>query len=32
VITDSEFAFGWDFYIVLLNKMLVDKLAYQIGE
>jgi len=32
VITDSEFAFGWHFYIVSVNKMLVDKLADQIGE
>ena len=32
VITDSEFAFGWHFYIVSVNKILVDKLADQIGE
>ena len=32
VMTDSEFAFGWHFYIVSVNKMLVDKLADQIGE
>ncbi len=32
VITDSEFAFGWHFYVVSVNKMLVDKLADQIGE
>jgi len=32
VITDSEFAFGWHFYIVSVNKMLVDKLADQIGD
>ena len=32
VITDSEFAFGWHFYIVSVNKMLVEKLADQIGE
>ena len=30
VITDSEFAFGWHFYIVSINKILVDKLADQI--
>ena len=32
VITDSEFAFGWHFYIVSVNKVLVDKLADQSGE
>ena len=32
VITDSEFAFGWHFYFVSVNKILVDKLAEQIGE
>ena len=32
IITDSEFAFGWHFYIVSVNKVLVDKLANQIGE
>ena len=32
VITDSEFAFGWHFYIVSVNKTLADKLAEQIGE
>ena len=32
IITDSEFAFGWHFYIVSVNKILVDKLADQIGE
>ncbi len=26
VITDSEFAFGWHFYIVSVNKILVEKL------
>ena len=31
-ITDSEFAFGWHFYVVSVNKMLADKLADQIGE
>ncbi|HIA09475.1 hypothetical protein HX833_02925 [Marine Group I thaumarchaeote] len=32
VITDSEFAFGWHFYIVSVNKILVEKLANQVGE
>ena len=32
VITDSEFAFGWHFYIVSVNKVLVEKLADQVGE
>ena len=32
VITDSEFAFGWHFYIVSVNKILVEKLAEQVGE
>tara|TARA_Y100000310_G_scaffold21189_1_gene20491 strand:+ start:131 stop:478 length:348 start_codon:yes stop_codon:yes gene_type:complete len=32
VITDSEFAFGWHFYIVSVNKVLVEKLAVQVGE
>jgi len=32
IITDSEFAFGWHFYIVSINKVLADKLADQIGE
>jgi len=32
VITDSEFAFGWHFYIVSVNKVLVEKLAEQVGE
>ena len=32
VITDSEFAFGWHFYIVSVNKALVEKLANQVGE
>ena len=32
VITDSEFAFGWHFYVVSVFKVLVDKLADQIGE
>ena len=32
VITDSEFAFGWHFYLVSVNKVLVEKLADQVGE
>ena len=32
VITDSEFAFGWHFYIVSVKKILVVKLADQIGD
>nr|AIF13381.1 hypothetical protein [uncultured marine thaumarchaeote KM3_61_H06] len=31
-ITDSEFAFGWHFYIVSINRMLIQKLADQLGE
>jgi hypothetical protein len=31
VITDSEFAFGWHFYVVAVNKDLVIKLADQLG-
>ena len=31
-ITDSEFAFGWHFYVVSVNKILVEKLAEQVGE
>jgi len=32
VITDSEFAFGWHFYVVSINKLLIQKLADQLGE
>jgi len=32
VITDSEFAFGWHFYVVSVNNILVEKLANQVGE
>ena len=32
IITDSEFAFGWHFYVVSVNKVLVEKLDDQIGE
>ena len=27
IITDSEFAFGWHFYVVSVNKELIQKLA-----
>ena len=32
VITDSEFAFGWHFYVLSINMTLVQKLANQLGE
>ena len=32
LITDSEFAFGWHFYIVSINKILIEKLSEQLGE
>ena len=31
LITDSEFAFGWHFYVVSVNRELVLKLAEQMG-
>ena len=31
VVTDSEFAFGWHFFIVSVNKEIVQKLADQMG-
>ena len=31
VITDSEFAFGWHFYVVSVNRELVQKLSNQLG-
>ena len=31
IITDSEFAFGWHFYVVSVNKDLVIKLSEQMG-
>jgi hypothetical protein len=31
VMTDSEFAFGWHFFVVSVNKTLVEKLADQMG-
>ncbi len=31
IVTDSEFAFGWHFYVVCVNRGLVKKLAEQQG-
>lgn len=31
VITDSEFAFGWHFFVVSVNKNLVEKFIDQMG-
>ena len=31
IVTDSEFAFGWHFYVVCINKSLVRKLSEQMG-
>jgi hypothetical protein len=31
IVTDSEFAFGWHFYVVCINKDLVQKLSDQMG-
>ena len=31
IITDSEFAFGWHFYVVSVDKELIKKLAAQMG-
>ncbi len=31
IVTDSEFAFGWHFYVVCVNKSLVRKLSEQMG-
>jgi len=31
IITDSEFAFGWHFYLVCVNKDLIEKLSDQMG-
>ena len=31
VMTDSEFAFGWHFFVVSVNRNLVEKLAEQMG-
>ena len=32
VITDSEFAFGWHFYVVSVERALIRKLADQMGQ
>jgi len=32
VISDSEFAFGWHFFVVSVNKILVQKLSSQMGQ
>ena len=32
VMTDSEFAFGWHFFVVSVNRTLVEKLVTQMGE
>ena len=32
VITDSEFAFGWHFFVVSINREIVMKLANQMGD
>jgi len=29
--TDSEFAFGWHFFVVSVNRLLVEKLVDQMG-
>ena len=31
VMTDSEFAFGWHFFVLSLNKSLIQKLAEMMG-
>ena len=31
VMTDSEFAFGWHFFVVSVNKTLIEKLVGQMG-
>lgn len=31
IITDSEFAFGWHFYVVCVNRDLAQKLSEQMG-
>jgi len=32
VISDSEYAFGWHFFVVSVNRTLVQKLAAQMGQ
>ena len=31
VMTDSEFAFGWHFFVLSVNRSLVEKLVEQMG-
>ena len=31
VMTDSEFAFGWHFFVLSINRSLIDKLAEMMG-
>jgi len=31
VVTDSEFAFGWHFFVVSVNSTIIQKLADQLG-
>jgi len=31
VMTDSEFAFGWHFFVVSVNRWMVEKLSEQMG-
>ena len=31
IITDSEFAFGWHFFVVCVNRDLIQKFADQLG-
>jgi hypothetical protein len=31
IITDYESAFGWNFFVVSVNKNMVEKLAHQMG-
>ena len=32
VISDSEFAFGWHFFVVSVNRVLIQKLSSQMGQ
>ncbi len=32
IVTDSEFAFGWHFYVVCVNLSLIRKLSDQLGQ
>ena len=32
VMTDSEFAFGWHFFVVSVNRILIQKLSSQMGQ